>query len=267
MVSPMRFALAVEYNGSDYCGWQRQPHCHSVQAELENALSKIADEPITVHCSGRTDTGVHAAAQIVHFDTTAIRPMRAWTFGVNSELKRSVSVHWAQPISEDFHARFKAVNRRYRYSLLNRPTRPGLFHAHLAWERTKLDVEKMQTAADLLIGTHDFSSFRSADCQAKHAVRELYELRVTKIGDVVSIDVCANGFLHNMVRIFTGCLLRVGRLEESVDWMQSLLTVRDRTRSGMTAPSHGLCFIQPEYPDHYGIPDFRSRIASPMPVS
>lgn len=259
----MRMALAVEYNGREYCGWQRQPHCHSVQAELEQALSKIANEPITVHCSGRTDTGVHAQAQVVHFDTSADRPLKAWTFGVNSELKPSVSVHWAAPVSDDFHARFKAVNRRYRYSLLNRTTRPGLFHTHLSWERAHLNVPAMQAATKALIGTHDFSSFRSADCQAKHAVRELIELSVSKRGDLIFVEVCANGFLHNMVRIITGCLLAIGREERPVDWLQELLDVRDRTRSGVTAPAKGLCFIQPEYPDAFGIPDFRGDCVAP----
>ncbi|MBX2835548.1 MAG: tRNA pseudouridine(38-40) synthase TruA [Gammaproteobacteria bacterium] len=258
----MRVALALEYDGSDYCGWQRQPHCHSVQAEVEQALSKVANEPITVHCSGRTDTGVHAAAQIVHFDTQAHRPMRAWTFGVNSELKRNVSVHWAKVVNDEFHARFKALNRRYRYSLLNRPTRPGLYHRHLAWERSPLDVESMQRSTKALLGTHDFSSFRSSDCQAKHAVRELYELSVVKENDLVFIDVCANGFLHNMVRILTGCLLKIGKGEQSEDWLAELLIACDRTQSGMTAPAQGLCFIQPEYPAEFGIPDFRSKYAS-----
>ncbi len=259
----MRVALAVEYDGSAFCGWQRQPHCHSVQAEVEQALSKVADEPITVHCAGRTDTGVHALAQVIHFDTNNERPLRAWTFGANTHMSKKVSVHWAKAVPDDFHARFKAINRSYRYTILNRNTRSGLFGDRLSWVNQPLDHALMHQAAQALIGVHDFSAFRSADCQAKHAVRQMFKLDVTRQGQLVIIDVMANGFLHNMVRILTGCLIRVGKGEESPDWLQELLKVGDRRQAGMTAPPQGLCFIQPEYPGAFNIPNFRENLTEP----
>ncbi len=252
----MRIALAVEYDGSAFHGWQRQPHCHSVQAELERALSKIACEPIIVHCSGRTDTGVHAAAQIVHFDTQVLRPDRAWTIGVNSHLNRKVSVHWAAVVSDDFHARFRALHRRYRYTILNRPTRPGLFGDKLSWVNQPLNVRAMHSAAQQLLGEHDFSAFRSAACQAKHAVRTMIYLNVSRHGDLVFIDVAANGFLHNMVRILAGCLIRIGKGEQDEHWLGDVLRSGDRRVAAMTAAPDGLCFVQAVYPEHFGIPEF-----------
>jgi len=261
--SGMRIALAVEYDGSEFCGWQRQPHCHSVQAELEAALTKIADEPITVSCSGRTDTGVHGLAQVVHFDTNAVRPLRAWTFGTNTHLHKSVAVHWASEVSPEFHARFKALNRSYRYSILNRGTRSGLYADKLSWVNQPLDVDAMHAAAQQLLGVHDFSAFRSADCQAKHAIRDLQKLDVARNGSIVTIDVVANGFLHNMVRILSGCLIRIGKGEETQSWLWDVLQQRDRRLAGMTAPAQGLCFIQPSYPPEFGIPDFNQLFQDP----
>lgn len=258
-----RIALAVEYDGEGFCGWQRQPHCHSVQAELENALQQIARQPVTVYCAGRTDTGVHAAAQVVHFDTPLDRPLRAWTFGVNSHLDRRVSVHWAGIMRDDFHARFSAIDRSYRYTLLNRATRPGYQAGTLGWERVPLDAARMHEAAQVLIGEHDFSSFRSAECQANHAVRLLKRITVSRQQDRVTVEVTANGFLHNMVRILTGCLLAIGRGERPTDWMASLLAGRDRTAAGVTAPPHGLCFLQPTYPAEFGVPDFEAQKRNP----
>jgi len=234
-----------------------------VQAELENALSLIARQPITVYCSGRTDTGVHAAAQVVHFDSNVQRPLRAWSFGVNSHLDRRVAVHWASEVDDDFHARFSAVARSYRYTLLNRSTRPGYQAGTLGWERTPLDCDRMHRAAQAMIGEHDFSSFRSSECQANHAVRSLLKLSVQRQQDHVVIDVTANGFLHNMVRILTGCLLAIGRSERDESWMAELLEARDRTLAGVTAPPQGLCFLQPTYPDRFNIPDFESSRNSP----
>ncbi len=253
-----RIALAVEYDGEGFCGWQRQPHCHSVQAELENALSTIAQHPVTVNCAGRTDTGVHAAAQVVHFDAEVERPMRAWSFGTNSHLDRRVSVHWAKKMPDNFHARFAALDRSYRYTLLNRATRPGYQAGTLGWERAPLDAARMHEAAQLILGEHDFSSFRSSECQANHAIRLLKRLDIHREHDRVIIDVTANGFLHNMVRILTGCLLAIGRGDKPVLWMADLLQARDRTRAGATAPPHGLCFLQPSYPAEFGVPDFQS---------
>jgi len=171
-----RIALAVEYDGRGFCGWQRQPHCHSVQAEVESALSKIAQQSITIHCAGRTDTGVHATAQVVHFDSPVERPLRAWTFGANSHLDQRVAIHWAAVMPEDFHARFSAIDRSYRYTILNRATRPGYQAGTLGWERVPLDAEKMHLAAQHLVGEHDFTSFRSAECQANHAIRLILQM-------------------------------------------------------------------------------------------
>ncbi len=252
----MRVALAVEYDGHAYCGWQRQPHSVSVQATVEAALSRIANEPITVHCSGRTDTGVHAAAQIVHFDTSAIRELTAWTFGVNSVLARDVSVHWAQVMPEDFHARFSADSRSYRYTILNRATRPGLDAKRLSWQCDPLDVQRMQAAANSLLGEHDFSSFRSAQCQANHPIRMLHELRVERVGDRVILEITANCFLHNMVRIVAGCLMAIGKGEQPIDWLERLLAAKDRTQAAMTAPPNGLCFLQAHYPSRFNVPTF-----------
>lgn len=258
-----RIALAVEYDGNGFCGWQRQPHCHSVQAELESALSRIAQSPITVNCAGRTDTGVHAAAQVVHFDAPVARPLRAWTFGANSHLDRRVAVHWASVVQHDFHARFSALSRSYRYTLLNRAMRPGISSGTLGWERRPLDVPRMHEAAQVLVGEHDFQSFRSAQCQANHARRHLSAITVRRDGVQVMIELTANGFLHNMVRIITGCLLAIGRGDQPPQWLADVLSLRDRTRAGVTAPPGGLCFLQPRYPDHFGIPDFTQADETP----
>ena len=252
----MRVALAVEYDGQAYCGWQRQPHSVSVQAAVEAALSSIANEPITVHCSGRTDTGVHAVAQIVHFDTKAERNLTAWTFGTNSVLARDVSIHWAKVMPDDFHARFSADSRSYRYTILNRPTRPGLDYKRLCWQRDELDVERMREASSWLLGEHDFSSFRSSECQANHPIRVMRELRVQRTGDRVIIDICANGFLHNMVRIIAGCLMAIGKGEKPVDWLKILLEAKDRTQAAATASPNGLCFLQAHYPNRFEVPTF-----------
>ncbi len=254
----MRVALAIEYDGHGFCGWQRQKHCHSVQAEVEAALARIIDDEVTVHCAGRTDAGVHAAAQVVHFDTRVKRPLRAWTFGVNSHMGRSVAVHWAAEVPDDFHARFQALDRSYRYSILNRPTRPGLASGKLGWERLPLDAAAMHRAAQLLVGEHDFQSFRAAQCQAHHAVREIKAITVRREGARIDIDITANGFLHNMVRIITGCLIRIGRGEAAAGWLASVLAMRDRTLAAKTAAPTGLCFLQPRYPERFAIPDFLS---------
>jgi len=252
----MRYAIAIEYNGSRFCGWQRQKHSGSVQEEVEAALSQVADQPINVVCAGRTDTGVHALAQIAHFDTSAQRPDRAWTFGANTHLPGSVCIHWVKAVPDDFHARFKAVERSYRYSILNRDCRPGYQREYLAWVGLPLNVERMHSAAQHLLGTHDFSAFRSADCQAPNPVRTLNRIAVLRQGDQVHIEINGNAFLHNMVRIISGSLIKIGREERPVDWLVQLLEGRDRTLSGMTAPPQGLCFLQASYPEQWGIPQF-----------
>lgn len=234
-----------------------------MQAELENALLKIARQPITVHCAGRTDTGVHAFAQVVHFDTQAQRPMRAWSFGVNAHMHRNVAVHWASIMPDHFHARYTALERSYRYTILNRPTRPGYQAGTLAWERAPLDSELMHEAAQCLLGEQDFSSFRSSECQANHARRCISHIAVTRQEDRIVLDITANGFLHNMVRIITGCLLAVGRGDRPIDWLAELLESRDRTRAGVTAPPQGLRFLQPRYPAEFNVPDFQALRKNP----
>lgn len=250
----MKFALSVEYDGSQYCGWQRQSHSPSVQQTLEEALSRVANEPISVMCAGRTDTGVHGLGQVVHFETNAIRPEKAWVMGGNVNLPRNIAIHWAVPVAEDFHARYSAVARSYRYLLLNRPVRPAVFSDRVAWERSPLDVEAMHHAAQALIGEHDFSAFRAAGCQAKHARRNLQHISVTRHGALVQIDLTANAFLYNMVRIIVGTLLRVGKGEKPIDWVAQVLASQQRTHEGITAPPGGLYFLTPVYPEHFQLP-------------
>jgi len=202
-------------------------------------------------------------AQVVHFETEVSRPLRAWSFGVNSHLDRRVAVHWAQHMPDSFHARFSALDRSYRYTLLNRATRPGYQAGILGWERAPLDAHGMHKAAQSILGEHDFSSFRSAECQANHAIRYLKRLDVSRHQNQVHIEVTANGFLHNMVRILTGCLLAIGRGDKPVSWMAELLRAQDRRLAGATAPPNGLCFVQPSYPAEFEVPDFEASKANP----
>ena len=250
----MRIALGIEYDGSAFNGWQRQSHAPSVQAALERALSKVADHPVDVVCAGRTDTGVHATAQVVHFDTRAERSLRSWLLGGNSNLPPEVAITWVQPVSEDFHARFRATARRYRYIILNRGHRPALLRNRVCWEHRPLDVEAMRAAARPLLGEHDFSAFRALACQARHPVRTLHRLELQRRGDLILLDVEANAFLHHMVRNLAGSLIAVGRGEQPVDWLAELLAGRDRSRSGITAPAGGLYFVKVAYPPEFDLP-------------
>lgn len=251
-----KYALAIEYDGSHYCGWQSQKHCKSVQSVVEMALSKVADEAIEVICAGRTDSGVHAHAQVVHFETTAERPDRAWLLGVNTHMEKSVSVHWVRQVDPDFHARYSALNRSYRYIILNRRARPGLQAGRVGWVHALLDEKLMHEAGQYLVGEHDFSAFRAAGCQANHARREVQMLRVIRNKDTIYMDITANAFLHNMVRIITGNLIKVGRGDAEPVSMGDLLASKDRTLGGITAVPDGLYFLGPKYPDIFEIPDF-----------
>ena len=251
----MRVALGIEYDGSGFLGWQRQVHGASVQSALEHALTEVADAPVEAICAGRTDTGVHAHCQVVHFDTDAERSPRGWALGATSRLPDSVCVRWAQPVDAAFHARFSARARRYRYRILNRGVRPALQRDYLTWERLPLDAERMHAAAQCLLGEHDFNAFRSVQCQAAHARRDLQQIAVRRDGDIVILDVRANAFLHHMVRNIVGSLLLIGRGERSTDWLAELLAARDRTRAGPTAPAQGLCFLGPLYPVEWKLPD------------
>ena len=250
----MRVALGLEYDGSGFLGWQRQAQGASVQAALEQALSRVADAPVEVVCAGRTDTGVHARCQVVHFDTDAERTPRGWTLGATSRLPDSVCVRWAQPVDAAFHARFAARARCYRYRILNRGVRPALQRDYLTWERLPLDAERMHTAAQSLLGENDFNAFRSVQCQAAHARRDLQQIAVRREDDIVILDVRANAFLHHMVRNIVGSLLMIGRGEKPTDWLGELLAGGDRTHAGPTAPAQGLCFLGPLYPDAWKLP-------------
>lgn len=255
----MRYALGVEYDGSDFLGWQRlskpgEPGDSTVQQALETALAFVADAPIATVCAGRTDAGVHAACQVVHFDTGIERDPRGWVLGATTQLPPSICVRWCVPVSNDFHARFSARARRYRYRILNRAVRPALARQYLSWERRPLDADAMHRAAQSLLGENDFSAFRTVHCQAPHARRDLQEIEVQRNGEEVAIEVQANAFLHHMVRNIVGSLLMVGRGEQPEAWIANLLAGRDRTLAGPTAPSAGLVFLGPKYPRECGLP-------------
>jgi tRNA pseudouridine38-40 synthase len=250
----MRLALSVEYDGASFHGWQRQDEVTSVQQHVEEAASRIANEPIKVVCAGRTDAGVHATGQIVHFDTTNFRPDRAWTMGLNTYLPNSIAVTWVKPVPDDFHARFSATARRYRYIIYNNPLRGAILAKGLTHVYTPLNHVLMHDAAQCLLGEHDFSAFRAVNCQAKTATRRLSHIKVIRQGSYVIIDVQANAFLHHMVRNITGSLLAIGSGEMSVEWMNELLVGKDRTLAGVTAKPHGLYLVHVCYPTSFALP-------------
>lgn len=251
----MRIACGVEYDGAAFQGWQIQSAgARTVQAAVEQALGCVANESVQTVCAGRTDTGVHAGGQVVHFDTRAERPERAWFMGGNTHLPGDVSIRWAQPVDDDFHARFSAFDRLYRYLVIEGPSRSALWRARSAWSTRTLDIDAMRAAASHLIGEHDFSAFRTAACGARNPVRTVYALDVERRGGFLAIDIRANAFLHNMVRIIVGTLLTVGRGERPPEWTGELLAGRDRTRGGATAPPQGLYFLGPSYPERFALP-------------
>lgn len=250
----VRVVLSLEYDGSRFCGWQTQPNACSVQDALEVALSEIASDPISTVSAGRTDAGVHAMTQIVHFDTQALRPESAWVRGVNALLPPTISVRWAREVQPEFHARFSAQARRYRYVLLNRPTRPGLAAGRVGWFHAPLDLTAMQCAANLLIGEHDFSAFRAAECQAKTPVRTLTELKIQRVQDYFLFDFRANAFLHHMVRNIMGGLVYVGKGKHEAAWMGDILAGRDRKHAAPTFAPDGLYLSGVEYGAQWAIP-------------
>jgi tRNA pseudouridine38-40 synthase len=250
----MRYALGVEYDGSRFYGWQTQRETPTVQATLEASLSQVANHPVSVVCAGRTDTGVHARCQVVHFDSEAERSDRSWVLGINSNLPKSVAVLWIRPVSDDFHARFSALARTYQYVILNRWVRPAIENRLVSWERRPLDEALMHDAAQALLGEHDFSAFRSSGCKANHPVREVQSIRVRRVRDQVEIDVTANGFLYHMVRNIAGSLIPVGRGEQPVAWIAQLLAGRDRRLAGVTASPDGLYFRNVRYPAKFSLP-------------
>ncbi|HET7931434.1 MAG TPA: tRNA pseudouridine(38-40) synthase TruA [Rhodanobacteraceae bacterium] len=250
----MRVALGIEYDGTGIFGWQRLAHGPSVQAEVEAALSFVADHPVAVTCAGRTDAGVHARCQVVHFDTSSERSARSWVLGTTTRLPHSVAVLWAREMPDDFHARFSARARRYCYTILNRPVRPALDARFLAWERVPLDAGAMHAAAQALLGEQDFSSFRAIACQARHARRCVNAISVRRDGEHVVVEIEANAFLHHMVRNIVGSLLEVGRGERPGAWIAEVLAARDRNVAGVTAMPQGLAFIGPRYPAQWNLP-------------
>lgn len=251
----MRVALGIEYCGTAFRGWQSQPGGETVQDVLEKALASICGQPVSVICAGRTDAGVHGTNQVVHFDAPVERPVTAWVRGVNAHLPESVAVRWAQPVSDEFHARFSARGRRYRYLLLNRPQRPGLWQGRLGWFHLPLDLAAMQDAAGRLLGEHDFSAFRAAGCQAKTPVKTMWRADVRQFGNLFVFDFEASAFLHHMVRNLVGSLVYVGKANQSPAWIDTLLRARDRTQSAPTFSPDGLYFRGPIYEPHWDLPD------------
>lgn len=251
----MRYALGIEYDGSAFNGWQSQPDGRTVQDALEAALSAVAATEVRVHCAGRTDAGVHALCQVVHFDTAAERPDSAWVRGVNANLPDTVAVRWAQAVNEDFHARFAATGRRYRYVLLNRPQRPALWTHYAGWHHLPLDVEAIQKAAQYFVGEHDFSAFRAAECQAKSPIKTLYRADVQRQGDWVVFDFHANAFLHHMVRNLVGTLVYVGKGAHAPEWAREVLDSKRRTAAAPTFSPAGLYFAGVDYDPAFGLAD------------
>ncbi|MCP4788707.1 MAG: tRNA pseudouridine(38-40) synthase TruA [Gammaproteobacteria bacterium] len=249
-----RIAIQVAYNGRNYHGWQCQKDVVSVQQKLEQALSVVADSPIKVVCAGRTDAGVHASGQIVHFDSPNIRPMRAWTHGGNAKLPDDIAIQWAQPVPESFHARFSATARQYRYVIYNHAMRPALMDKEVTWNYRPLQVHAMQKAAACLVGEHDFTSFRASGCQANSPIRRIHQLQVIRAGSYIVLDVRANAFLHHMIRNFAGLLMEIGSGNRPPEWANEVLKARDRRQSAATAAPYGLYFVGAEYGDHFNLP-------------
>ena len=251
----MRIALGVEYDGTAFSGWQVQLGQRTVQGAVEKALSVVANETVVVHCAGRTDTGVHATWQVVHFDTSAERRTHQWVMGANSNLPSDVSVIWAKACPDNFHARFSALSRRYQYVIFNRQYRPGLWHSKVSWEYQPLDFLPMSEAARHLVGRHDFSAFRASGCQAKSPVREVHSCEVRASGRQIVIDVHANAFLQHMVRNIAGVLIAIGAGTRPVEWAREVLESRDRKLAAMTASPHGLYLCDVQYPSEFGLPN------------
>jgi tRNA pseudouridine38-40 synthase len=256
----MRIALGLEYDGRGFTGWQSQADGRGVQDALERALAAIAGAEVRTVAAGRTDAGVHAASQIVHFDTDAARPDTAWVRGVNSHLPAAVAVLWARPVGDDFHARFAAVQRHYTYVLVNRPVRPALNAGRVGWYHRPLDADRMNAALAPVVGTHDFSAFRAAECQAKSPVKTLACASVCADGEILRFDFSADAFLHHMIRNLVGALVFVGSGREPATWIGELLAGRDRSRAAPTFMPDGLHFCGADYDARFGLPPTRRPI-------
>ena len=257
LASGTRVAARIEYHGGHYHGWQAQPHLQvsTAQESLEEALALVAGVPVITTCAGRTDTGVHGFAQVIHFDDPVGRSVKAWVMGGNRHLPDDIRLHWAVPTSSDFHARFSATARYYRYILCNTTIRPAALHGLVTWYRHALDLEAMNEAAQLLHGEQDFSAFRAASCQAHSPFRYMSDCYIHRRSDFVIIDIKANAFLHHMARNIVGSLLAVGTHSKSVDWFEQVLASRDRTLAAETAPPDGLYLARVDYPEVFGLPD------------
>jgi tRNA pseudouridine38-40 synthase len=266
----VRIAVGIEYDGSTFCGWQTQPSGCSIQNAFERAVQAVAGVPVVSISAGRTDAGVHALGQVVHFDAVVKRPLTAWVRGVNAHLPDSVAVTWAREVAGDFHARYSAQARTYRYLLLNRSERPGLFRRRVGWYHYPLDLDAIRAAARCLVGEHDFSAFRSAECQARSAIRQMQGISIHREGALVTMEFRANAFLHNMVRIIVGCLIAVGSGKRTALWLRQVRDAGDRTRAAATAESAGLylagvlydpCWDLPLVP--YALPLDLERVLAP----
>jgi tRNA pseudouridine38-40 synthase len=250
----MRIALTIEYDGSRYHGWQAQANLITIQGMIETALSKVADMPIQVICAGRTDTGVHATHQVIHFDCDKERHIRSFIQGSNTFLPKDITVRWGKEVTSDFHARYTATSRRYRYIIYNHPIRPALFRSTVTWQYRALNEKLMNDAAQCLIGENDFTSFRSSECQSNTPMRKLTELTIFRKGDLIIIDIEANAFLHHMVRNIVGVLVQVGSMRMPVEWVESVLQAKDRKLGAETAPAYGLYLVGVTYPTEFEIP-------------
>lgn len=254
----MRIAIGVTYDGSRFAGWQSQPSGDTVQDHVERALAAVASHPVRVTAAGRTDARVHALAQVAHFETTAARPDSAWVRGSNASLPAAIAVQWAVPVAEDFHARFSATRRSYRYLLYNHPVRPSLLAPYVGWFHLPLDVDAMRAGAAHLVGEHDFSAFRAAECQAKTPVRRVGTAHVARHGPYVVVDIGADAFLHHMVRNIVGALVYVGKGKHPPDWIATLLGHRDRRLAAPTFAPNGLYLSGVHYPSPWTFPAFPS---------
>lgn len=258
-----RFALGIEYKGTHFHGWQKQNQdLRTVQGAVEATLSQLANQPIEIYCAGRTDTGVHATTQVIHFDTTAQRNSEVWLLGGNAQLPADVRVLWCQEVNETFHARFSAQSRCYQYLIYNHPFHSAILQNQVTWFKHKLDVCRMQQAADLLMGEHDFSSFRSSDCQANTPHRRIHHFQVHTRGSLIMLEVAANAFLHHMVRNMVGVLMEIGRGRQPIRWVTELLAKRDRSQAAATAPADGLYLMEVAYEP--GILQHKTRVNAPL---
>lgn len=255
-VASRRFALCVEYAGANYKGWQKQKYdaLPTVQEHVENALSKIANHEVSVVCAGRTDTGVNGTYQIIHFDSIAKRDERAWVLGTNSHLPADISIQWAKNVDDSFHARFAALHRRYRYIIYSNPVMPAVLAKGVTWTHKTLDVDAMHSGAKYLQGEHDFTSYRAVACQASGPVRTITNIDVYQRGAMIVLDVQANAFLHHMIRNIAGVLMKIGAGDAEPIWAKQVLDAKDRRQGGVTAPPHGLYFVDVKYPDKYQLP-------------